>query len=394
MGNTTEAAMSGSRNITRRGALAMLGCSAAAAPFVTPVSFAAAPGDNRLVVILLRGAMDGLDVLRPEGDRHFAGHRAGLDSGAALGLTDFHRLHGGLKGLLPMWRAGELGFVQAVSTPYRDKRSHFDGQDLLETGGVGLADARDGWLNRLLTLMPGAAAETAFAVGRQGMLLLSGAAPVSVWSPDSELDLTPQAEALLRAVYAGDPLFARAAERAIALSAEGEAAMGPGRAARAEALAAFAAGKLTGQARIAAFSINGWDTHANQATALPRALAELEMALMTLKAQLGAVWARTAVLCLTEFGRTVRANGAGGTDHGTGGMALFAGGAVRGGQVLGDWPGLGEGDLYDGRDLMPTRDVRAYAGWALAGLFGLSRTDVERVIFPGLEMGGDPGLLA
>ena len=151
--------------------------------------------------------------------------------------------------------------------------------------------------------------------------------------------------------------------------------------------------RLKNDTRLAAFSINGWDTHANQSRTLPNALGELSSAILTLKRDLGPVWQKTAILCLTEFGRTVRDNGSSGTDHGTGGAAVFAGGALKGGRVLGRWPGLGASDLFEDRDLMPTTDVRTFAAWALSALFPLSRGDLETLIFPGLDMGDDPGLI-
>lgn len=381
----------------------VLGCSAAASPLVTPVTFAAAPGDNRLVVIVLRGAMDGLDVVQPVGDPMLARHRKTLKTGEAGGARDldgFFALNKGLKSLMPLWQAGELSFAQAVSTPYRDKRSHFDGQDFLENGGNsrdgGMTPGRDGWLNRMLSLMPGTHSETAFAVGRENLLLLSGSVPVSSWSPDSDMDLSPQAQLLLAKIYANDPLFKSAGALALELSAERDVpeGMNPRAARRAEALARFAAERLRGESRIAAFSISGWDTHQNQAGGLGRAMGELSDAILTLKSELGPVWNKTAVLCLTEFGRTVRENGNRGTDHGTGGAAVFAGGALRGKMVHGRWPGLGEGDLYKGRDLMPTADVRSYAAWAMRDLFSLNRGDLEGLVFPGLEMGQDPRLIA
>lgn len=371
-----------------------LGCTAAASPLVTPVTFAAAPGDNRLVVIILRGAMDGLDVVRPLGDRHLGVHRPTLGAEESLGLTDFFALHPALEPLMPLWAAGELSFAHAVSTPYRDKRSHFDGQDILEAGVADADIGEDGWLNRVLSLMPNTSAETAFAVGRETLRLLTGAAPTSTWSPDAELDLSPQARLLLKKVYAQDPLFHEAAQKAMELSDLSGSAMAPGRAARAKPLAAFAAQRLLEDTRIAAFSINGWDTHANQERALPNALGELSTALLTLKSDLGNVWDRTAVLCLTEFGRTVRENGSRGTDHGTGGAAIFAGGALKGRAVLADWPGLGADALYQDRDLMPTQDVRVLAAWALHALFPVGRSGLETHVFPGLQMGENPGLIA
>ncbi len=375
-----------------------LGCSAAASPLITPVTLASAPGDARLVVIILRGAMDGLDVVRPIGDMALRDLRPNIGTDT-LSLTDFWGAHPALEPLAPLWAAGEMSFAHAVSTPYRDKRSHFDGQDFLENGGFRtdgtLTDARDGWLNRLVAGLPGATASTAFAVGSENLLLLSGQAPSSTWAPEADLDLSPQAQLLLEKVYASDPLFHAAALQAIALSEETQGDMqGTRRRGRAKALARFAANRLRDETRIAAFSIGGWDTHARQTIALPRALGELADAILALKSGLGPVWRNTAVLCLTEFGRTARENGSAGTDHGTGGAAIFAGGALKGGQVLGDWPGLGDGNLYQDRDLMPTRDVRAYAAHAIRALMPVAATTLEGDVFPGLDMGTDPGLIA
>jgi uncharacterized protein (DUF1501 family) len=373
-------------------------CSAAAHPLITPMAFAAAPGENRLVVIVLRGAMDGLDVVRPTGDRAWAALRPGAGAGeGTLDLGGGFALHPALGGLAPLWQAGDLAFVHAVSTPYRDRRSHFDGQDILEAGTPGVPGAvRDGWLNRLVAALPGggAQAETAWAIGGANMLILRGAAPVSSWSPEARLDLSGQARLLLPLLYEGDPLFGPAAAQALALAgmeagdAGGGGAEGPGR-----ALARFAAERLRGAARIAAFSLSGWDTHRGQAQMLPRALGALQGAVLELQAALGPVWERTAVLAVTEFGRTARDNGTGGTDHGTGGAMLLAGGAVRGGRVVADWPGLGEGDLLDDRDLRPTADVRGHVAHVLAALFGVPMTRLAGGVFPALDPGADARLL-
>ncbi|WP_319825636.1 DUF1501 domain-containing protein [Thalassovita sp.] len=394
-----------------------LGCSAAASPLITPVTLAAAPWDNRLVVIILRGAMDGLDVVQPYGDADYVRARPTLKGGEAGGAQDldgFYALHPALAPLMPMWRAEELGFVHAVSTPYRDKRSHFDGQDLLEAGtpDLGPATGRDGWLNRMLQTVPGLRPDLAYAIGHENMLILSGAAPAANWSPDVRLDLSPQGRRLAEMVLHDDPALASAfMEAAMLLESDdgGMMAEPMARDGMAEMqdmqglkkagtggirqVARFAGEKLRADSRIAAFSIGGWDTHQGQKAALPRALAQLSDALLVLQATLGDTWGKTAVLAMTEFGRTLRENGTKGTDHGTGSAMLVAGGAVRGGRVYGDWPGLGQGDLYKGRDLMPTRDVRAYAAWAMRGLFGLDAGVLEHAIFPGMEMGPRPGLI-
>ncbi|QDL92020.1 DUF1501 domain-containing protein [Paroceanicella profunda] len=378
-----------------------LGCSAAASPLFTPVTFAAVPGDNRLVVILLRGAMDSLDVVQPYGDKALAGMRPTLltgEKGGASDLDGFYSLHPALNPLMPLWKAGELGFVHAVSTPYRDRRSHFDGQDLLENGSASpdgtLTPGRDGWLNRALGMIPGADVRTAFAVGQEDMLLLEGKAPVSEWSPDAQLDMSPQAHDLLDMIYAKDPVLKAASDAAFALAneesgaMEGENRLGP------VPLARYTAEQLSRESRIAAFSLGGWDTHRAQGQTLPRALQQLADAIVTLKSGLGPVWERTTVVCVTEFGRTARENGSRGTDHGTGGAMILAGGAVKGGKVYGTWPGLSEGNLFEDRDLQPTDDMRRWLGWTLRDMFDIAPSDIESRVFPKLDMGKNPGFLA
>ncbi|NSX56109.1 DUF1501 domain-containing protein [Parasulfitobacter algicola] len=400
--------------INRRKFITALGCSAAASPFLTPIALAAGPWDARLVVIILRGGMDGLDVARPYGDPAFSMLRRGLakDRDASHDLDGFFSAHPALDPIIPLWTKGELGFVQAVSTPYRDKRSHFDGQDLLEAGTTDLGQgARDGWLNRMLQTVPGITAQTGFAIGREEMRVMSGSAPFGSWSPDADLNLSPQAIRLLELVYHDHPNFRDAAAEAMDIAKSldlGDVQMEPDQmmmqmqqrqrqtseGGEHTHVARFAADRLKGDTRIATFSINGWDTHANQARGMKNALARLSDTIVTLRDELGPIWGKTAVLAMTEFGRTARENGTKGTDHGTGGAMITAGGALRGGQVLGQWPGLTEAALYDRRDLMPTADVRGYSAWVMKGLFGLDQSTLESAIFPGLDMGANPGLLA
>lgn len=388
--------------LTRRNFLiktSLLGCSAAASPLFTPLTLAAAPGDNRLVVIILRGAMDGLDVVRPLGDPDFARHRPLLSTSiGAQDLDGFFALNDGLADLMPLWQAKELAFVQAVSTPYRDKRSHFDGQDLLETGGNdrngGPKSGQTGWLNRALALLPDAHQNTAFSVGAARMQLLDGEMPYSAWNPGADLSLSPQAEALLQRIYADDPLFADSSQMALSLSEQQGAMAARPRVNSAKMLASFAAARLSEETRIASFSISGWDTHNNQARNLGRALGQLSEAILALKSGLGGNWQRTTVLAITEFGRTVAENGTGGTDHGTGGSMIMAGGALNGGRVFGRWPGLSELDLYQNRDLEPTDDVRRYLGWALRDLYGMEASALGSSVFPGLDMGENVGIIA
>ncbi len=401
--------MAMNRRFFLRGA-ALMGCSVAAHPLMSTVTLAQGGpgfGDNRLVVIILRGAMDGLDAVQPLADPLFATYRPtlGVDTGAT-DLDGYFALHKDLGGLNDLWAKGELGFAQAVSTPYRDKRSHFEGQDMLEAGtgmDVPLNKVKDGWLNRMVGAVPGMSAETAYAVGREALPLLDGAAPVRNWTPDLKLDLSAQSQLLLEQIYHDDPLFRDSATEAMELAAE--MALGADNAlpapsdpaarktADVDTLVDFAADRMKGATRIAAFSLSGWDTHRSQAGAIPQSFQKLERMILRLRDALGPDWGKTTVLAMTEFGRTVAENGTRGTDHGTGGLLITAGGAVRGGRVMGRWPGLDEAALYDRRDLMPTSDVRSWAGWAMRGLYGFDPALLERTIFPGMQLGDDPRLI-
>lgn len=388
--------MTFTRRLFLRGAM-IAGCSAAAHPWLNTMTFASAPGESRLIVIILRGAMDGLDVVQPYGDRTLRTLRSTLSIGPDQGATDldgFYALHPSLAPLLPMWQSGELAFAQAVSTPYRDKRSHFDGQDVLEAGtGMDVAGgmARDGWLNRLLQTLSDASSHTAYSVGAEAMPVLSGSAPFLSWTPETRLDLGGQAERLFETLYHEDKRFSEAAAEALEISRTSDRVDAKG--SDVKAIGRFVAARLREETRIASFSLNGWDTHQTQVRSINQPLGDLVTVLMTLRDELGPVWRKTVVLAMTEFGRTAAENGSGGTDHGTGGTMVMAGGGLRGGRVYGEWPGLEESNLYAGRDLMPTADVRAYAGWALRGLYGLNIAQIEDTVFPGLRMERDPGIL-
>lgn len=367
----------------------LIGCSAAAAPLFTPMTFAATPGDNRLVVIVLRGAMDGIDLMRPLGDPNYALLRPKLAQGAyrdPLDLDGFFALHPACAPLFPLWATGEMAFAAAVATPYRN-RSHFIGQDMLENGsgevnGI-LTPDRDGWLNRALQLMPNASSTTAVAVGVDPMMILEGKAPAQNWFPVAGSRLSAQGNDLLSDLYNQAPDYAATFAEAQVLrndniaSEENDVD---------RAMGGYVADQLNAEARIATFSFSGWDTHQQQEFNVSKRFTAFSNMLLTLRERLGSNWKKTTVVAMTEFGRTAAENGSGGTDHGTGGMALLAGGALRGGRILGQWPGLAEASLLDRRDLMPTGDVRAFAATLLQEMFGLSLADVTGSVFPGLEI--------
>ncbi len=372
--------------LTRRSAL--LGLAAGTFGRVS-LALAAAPTEQRFVVVILRGALDGLAALVPYADPAFAQLRpefgpAAPGEGGTLDLGGRFGLHPALAGLHGMYARGEVLPIHAVAGPVRS-RSHFEAQDILESG----ADHRltSGWLNRAVQAMPRQAAETALSVGVQLPLLLRGAAPVGAYMPHAfaqpQADLYTQIAALTR----GDPALGPAVAEGLRQRGFDATQLTAGPKPNAYAFPALAgsAGQLLAAAngpRVAALEVEGWDTHANQVCRLDTVLGTLDTGLVALKDGLGEAWRRTAVLVVTEFGRTARPNGTGGTDHGTGACAFLLGGAVAGGRVLADWPGLGE--LYENRDLAPTMDVRALAKAVLAAHMGLSGPALLAA-FPGSE---------
>ncbi|MGQ0486610.1 MAG: DUF1501 domain-containing protein [Hyphomicrobiales bacterium] len=356
------------------------------------LTLAAAATDHRLVVIVLRGGMDGLDVVQPWGDPEFARLRpktAQTPPAPGFAAGNYFGLHQSLAPLEPMFKARELSFVHAVSTPYRN-RSHFEAQDLLEKGTGTLAAAESGWVNRLIGLIGSNRMEFAADIGTGSALLLKGPAEYLNLYPESDLAFWRNSTQFLRLLYQDDPQlrdsFSRI-ETASDSEMQGEN-LDPGVSVR--EIAGLAAKLLKGDSRIAAYSLYGWDTHFAQGAKLKKSLDELTLSLLTLKDGLGAAWAKTAVVAVSEFGRTARFNGSGGSDHGTGGAAVLAGGLFangQGGKILTtSWPGLSETHLYEGRDLMPVDDVRRYLGWLVVSLFDLKPATVEASIFPGLTL--------
>ena len=357
------------------------------------------PHGQRFVVVILRGALDGMAAVVPYGDRDLAGWRANLvppGPGAAGGVFDlggFYGLHPELAGLHEMYAAGELLPIHAVAGSYRS-RSHFEAQDYLESG----ADHRmtSGWLNRAVGLLPAAGRGNspggpALAVGSSMPLLLRGPATVGSWAPPTpayegmEPDLYARVAALARTdKLIGPALDEGLRERGFTDAVLAGAAPPPQRDRAAFPVLAGFAGRMLAAAdgpRIAALEIGGWDTHAGQVGRLKAALRQLDHGLVALRTELGQSWRRTVVLAITEFGRTVRMNGTNGTDHGTGTVAFVLGGVVAGGVVRANWPGLDAADLLEARDLRPTTDLRSVAKGLLAQHLNLPEPALARV-FP------------
>ncbi|MFO1027503.1 MAG: DUF1501 domain-containing protein [Acetobacteraceae bacterium] len=381
---------------SRRGFL--FGSAAALTLGGASLSVHAAQTDNRFVLVFLRGAMDGLSVVVPYGDHNLRSWRPALvppEPGQEKGLADlggFWGLHPSLKAMLALYRSNELLPVHCVAIPNRS-RSHFEAQDILEIG----AEHRmtSGWMNRISALMPAPEnCDLAFNLGNTAPLVLHGEAPVSTWDPFHKRPrVSPGFYENIVRMHAGDRLTGaemadglrerRYIDRVLAGTSYDGLRPGFTRLAR-------AAGKLLAAPdgpRLAELEVQGWDTHAGQMPRLAEALDELDAGMAVLRADLAPVWNRTVVLIVTEFGRTVRVNGTRGTDHGTGTAAFLAGGAVAGGRVLADWPGLGAGQLFEDRDLQPTLDLRALMKGVLGPHLGLSARDLLTV-FPGSEQVG------
>jgi uncharacterized protein (DUF1501 family) len=387
----------------RREFLGLSALAAGGALLTTRLAFAhASERRRRFVLVIMRGALDGLAVAPPCGDPDYAGLRRdfalappGSGAHAALPLDGFFGLHPALGFLQQSYAARELIVFHALASPYRE-RSHFDGQDLLENGTLKPHALQTGWLNRALAQTPEhTAREAGVALGQNVPLVMRGPAAVASWSPSRLAALDEDTFARITDLYAGDPLLSVRLADAMAADAMAggdagppamDGSMGTG-AGRYGEIVQAAAGFLRQDEgpKVAVFDTTGWDTHANEGGAegqLAGRLHQLDAGLAILKQQLGPAWADTAVLLVTEFGRTAAINGTRGTDHGTATVALLVGGAVAGGRVIADWPGLSARALYQGRDLAPTTDLRAVLKGLLAGQLEVPARALATDVFP------------
>jgi uncharacterized protein (DUF1501 family) len=401
--------------INRR-SLLRLGLATGAAALTTRYSFAApAASDARLVFIIMRGALDGLSAVPPYADPDYARLRGKLaigtpgSSDGALALDGYFGLNPGLSFLQQAYVARELLVLPAVASAYRE-RSHFDGQDVLESGMTQPHASQTGWLNRALVNLPSAARvsrQRGVALAQNVPLVLRGSAEVASWSPSVLPDLDDDTMRRISERYASDPLLSRRLAEALSTgseAAQAAQAAAPPMAGDAAAAATMSlvvrstAGRYTETVRTAAgflrrddgpavavFDTTGWDTHFNEGGAqgqLRTRLSVLDESLRTLKQTLGEVWPRTVVLLATEFGRTAAANGTRGTDHGTASAAFLLGGAVAGGRVLADWPGLSAHALYQQRDLKPTLDLRSVMKSVLHDHLQIASRALDNDVFP------------
>jgi uncharacterized protein (DUF1501 family) len=395
---TMECCESLSSSALSRRSLLLGGASFAAWAYLPKFARAADGRDPRLVVVILRGALDGLATVAPIGDPDYAGLHGpiALEAAgphAAVMLDSFFALHPSMPEFARMVRENHAAVVHAVATPYRD-RSHFDGQDVLESGYAGPGRVQSGWLNRALEVLPrGDRVMSGLAIGPTTPLVLRGAAPTVAWAPAALPQAADDTAARLVDLYRHrDPALASALSQGLQLdkSAQGDDMKpkpGTGGAGAMKLVARGAAKLMSADdgPRIAALAFDGWDTHANEGGPVGRLaalLSGLDGALAEFETGLGARWRDTVIVVATEFGRTARINGTEGTDHGTGTVALLAGGAVKGGRVIADWPGLKQANLFEARDLAPTTDLRAVIKGVLHDHLGLSERVLAETVFP------------
>lgn len=350
--------------------------------------------DQRLVIVILRGAMDGLAAVAPYSDPAYAQLRGNLalNGDTLRKLDDRFALHSALTSLYQFYQDKNLAVIHAVASPYRD-RSHFDAQAVLELGTNQVGGAQSGWLNRLVSAINARDSSFAMAIGNSVPLILRGPAEVGSWSPQMLPSARPEIFDLISTMYAKDTVLKSALSEGIMVQDQTSDAMAgedPKKVRQARnsfpemaKVAGQLLSKETGP-RIATLELDGWDTHVNQGTMAGRLASNFTIladGMAGLKESLGLAWANTTIVVMTEFGRTVRVNGNGGTDHGTASLMFVMGGRVRGG-MYGQWPGLAAAQLYENRDLYPTTDTRSVMKGVLNDLYGLSPAVLSHDIYP------------
>jgi uncharacterized protein (DUF1501 family) len=350
--------------------------------------WASVPTEQRLLVVVLRGAMDGLGAIPAIGDRDYQASRGNLafkDNGL-LQLDGFFAMNAALGPFHDLYQNKELVILHATATPYRE-RSHFDAQDLLENGSTKPHYLKTGWLGRTVDTMGGTV--HSLAIGPNVPLLLQGTQLADSWSPSLLPEVDQDFLTRVAFMYQADPLLSKTAKELLSgidsqqQAMEGEKSRNQQFVQMMETTAGFMT--QPNGARIASIDLDGWDTHSGQGLdngRLGQALKNLSEGVVAFKKGMGSLWSQTTVLVITEFGRTVMANGSGGTDHGTGGAAFMAGGNVIGGRMIGDWPGLAKQNLYQGRDLYPTNDLRSLMKAVLRDHLKLHDDQIEENIFP------------
>jgi uncharacterized protein (DUF1501 family) len=389
-----------------RRALLISGGALFAWAYLPKLASAGGSRDPRLVIIILRGALDGLSAVAPIGDPQYAALHGQLalslaGEHPAFPLDGFFALNPAMPAFAKLYKDGHALVVHATATSYRE-RSHFDGQDVLESGYPRPGNVASGWLNRAIAALPKGeliASKGGLAVGPSTPLIMRGPAPVLGWAPQILPTASDDLAARVMDLYAQrDPILQSALAKGLETEKIAVRDGMPGAILRPQGgmyspagmrLAAAGAVRLLAAddgPRVAALAFDGWDTHANEGGAtgrLAQLLGGLDEAFAAFEAGLGDRWKDTAVVAITEFGRTARINGTTGTDHGTGTIAFLVGGAIKGGRVIADWPGLRDDQLHEKRDLKPTVDLRAVLKGLLAAQLGLPAAVLADKVFPG-----------
>ncbi|MEX3951628.1 DUF1501 domain-containing protein [Paraburkholderia sp. EG287B] len=366
--------------VSRRHFLRVAAAGAGAMLVAPRIVFASVETERRFVFVIQRGAADGLNIVVPYAEPAYATLRGPLaiDIDKATKLDGTFALHPSLVQMAQMYGEKQALFVHAIASPYRD-RSHFDGQNVLETGGRAPYQVKDGWLNRLVAMLP-ASRESAIALAPTVPLALRGTVQVSSFAPSALPSASDDLLTRVSALYEADPQL-----RALWTSAMNARGLAGNASARQDpaSVGKLAAGFLSRPdgPRIAMIESGGWDTHSAQNARLANQLKALDTMLAALRDGLGPAWDKTTVLVATEFGRTAAANGTGGTDHGQASVAMLVGGAVAGGRVRADWPGLRSADLYESRDLKPTASLDALIAGAAAESLGLDPQRTASTLF-------------
>lgn len=358
-----------------------------------------AEATKKMVVIIARGAMDGLSVSPPVGDANYQALRGpiAIAPSEALKLDDTFSLHPKLAAVHALAQKGHARIAPAVAIP-NNARSHFEAQDVLESGGSAVYGTTSGWLNRTLTALQARHVE-GLSIGAQAPLILRGPVQAASWSP-GRTNRGERLPMILADLYKNDAILSRALASGLETEAMADLAKGgagsmagprqgagPAVGAAAKDMGRTVAGFMTqpGGPQIVAISIDGWDTHANQGGAegqLANRLAYLDGTIDGLASGLGAEWSNTVVLVVTEFGRTARVNGTRGTDHGTASTALILGGGLKRGGIIGDWPTLADNRLFENRDLASTLDIRGLFKGVLTDHLGVERRVLDTHVFP------------
>lgn len=336
---------------------------------------------RKFVFILQRGAADGLSTLVPYADPDYQRLRTSTEITDYIKIDGLFGLHRELSEFANLFQNKEASFIHAIASPYRE-RSHFDGQNILEGGFSAAYESDSGWLNRLAGLISPKNPPIAFTPTLP--LVLRGNSPSVNYStsrfPEASSDLLMRVSSLYETDKKLYDLW---------LKAEAQNDASGTKSANIAEIAKMVSGFMTGEkgANLVFLESQGWDTHENQNGRIANNFKTLNGFISALKSNLGTEWAQTTILIATEFGRTAAQNGTGGTDHGTASCAFVLGGALNGGKIIADWPGLSQSQLFEGRDLRPTNNLFGLISGVVGQTFGLDSEKVARNLFPKADYG-------